>query len=131
MLMTIKFSLKMSERAFVCQLALLNIDTYSNILIESWINTNEMFSRVNEKRFYVIDITFGIMKVYFLVMNSKRCKAPSIHFFSYHLFKTWNSCPVTQENVTFMLMILYSHNRLSMFMIIAQMNFLFFMNACQ
>ena len=24
------------------------------------INTNEMFSRVNEKRIYVIDITFGI-----------------------------------------------------------------------
>ena len=60
MLMTIKFPLKMSERAFVCQLTLLNIDTYSNILIESSINTNEMFSRVNEKRIYVIDITFGI-----------------------------------------------------------------------
>ena len=60
MLMTIKFPLKMSERAFVCQLALLNIDTYSNILIESSINTNEMFSRVNEKCIYVIDITFGI-----------------------------------------------------------------------
>ena len=59
MLMTIKFPLKMSERAFVCQLTLLNIDTYSNILIESSINTNEMFSRVNEKRIYVIDITFG------------------------------------------------------------------------
>ena len=50
----------MSERAFVCQLTLLNIDTYSNILIESLINTNEMFSRVNEKRIYVIDKTFGI-----------------------------------------------------------------------
>ena len=60
MLMTIKLPLKMSERAFVCQLTLLNIDTYSNILIESSINTNEMFSRVNEKRIYVIDITFGI-----------------------------------------------------------------------
>ena len=60
MLMTIKFRLKMSERAFVCQLTLLNIDTYSNILIESSINTNEMFSRVNEKRIYVIDITSGI-----------------------------------------------------------------------
>ena len=60
MLMTIKFPLEMSERAFVCQLTLLNIDTYSNILIESSINTNEMFSRVNEKRIYVIDITFGI-----------------------------------------------------------------------
>ena len=51
--MTIKFPLKMSERAFVCQLTLLNIDTYS-------INTNEMYSRVNEKLIYVIDITFGI-----------------------------------------------------------------------
>ena len=37
------------ERAFVCQLTLLNIDTYSNILIESSINTNIMYSRVNEK----------------------------------------------------------------------------------
>ena len=51
--MTIKFPLKMSEHAFVCQLTLLNIDTYS-------INTNEMYSRVNEKLIYVIDITFGI-----------------------------------------------------------------------
>ena len=50
----------MSERAFVCQLTLLNMDTYSNILIESLINTNEMFSRVNEKRIYVLDITSGI-----------------------------------------------------------------------
>ena len=49
----------MSERSFVCQLTLLNIDTYSNILIESSIDTNEMLSRVNEKRIYVIDITFG------------------------------------------------------------------------
>ena len=65
MLMTTKFPLKMSERAFVCQLTLLNIDTYSNILIESSINTNEMFSRVNEKRTYVIDITFGINKSIF------------------------------------------------------------------
>ena len=55
--MTIKFPLKMSERAFVCQLTLLNIDTYSNILIESSINTNEMYSGVNEK---LIDLTFGI-----------------------------------------------------------------------
>ena len=58
--MTTKFPLKMSERAFVCQLTLLIIDTYSNILIESPINTNEMYSSVNEKRIYVIDITFGI-----------------------------------------------------------------------
>ena len=50
----------MSERTFVCQLTLLNIDTYSNILIESSINTNEMSSRVNENLIYVIDITFGI-----------------------------------------------------------------------
>ena len=50
----------MSERAFVCQLTLLNIDTYSNILIESSINTNEMYSRINEKRIYVFDITFSI-----------------------------------------------------------------------
>ena len=64
----------MSERAFVCQLTLLNIDTYSNILIESSINTNEMYSRVNEKLIYVIDITFGINeRIFFLVMNSKRC----------------------------------------------------------
>ena len=79
MSMTIMFPLKMSERAFVCQLTLLNIDAYSNILIESSINTNEMFSRVNEKGIYVIDITFGInesifsgnelQKVYFLLMN--------------------------------------------------------------
>ena len=69
--MTIKFPLKMSERAFVCQLTLLNIDTYSNILIESSINANEMYSRVNEKLIYVIDITFGINE--FLVRNSKRC----------------------------------------------------------
>ena len=60
MLMTIKFPLKMSECVFVCQLTLLNIAAYSNIPIESSINTNEMFSRVNEKGIYVIDITFGI-----------------------------------------------------------------------
>ena len=70
----------MSERAFVCQLTLLNIDKYSNILIESSINTDEMFSRVNEKRIYVIDITFGInesifsgneqQKVYFFTKKS-------------------------------------------------------------
>ena len=59
MLMIIKFPLKMSEHSFVCQLTLLNIDTYSNILIESSINCNVLFSRVNEKRIYVIDITFG------------------------------------------------------------------------
>ena len=63
----------MSERAFVCQLTLLNIDTYSNILIESLINTNEMYSRVNEILIYVIDITFGINESIFLVMNNKRC----------------------------------------------------------
>ena len=58
--MITKFPLKMSERAFVCQLTLLNIDKYSNILIESSINTNEMYCRVNVKRLCVIDITFGI-----------------------------------------------------------------------
>ena len=52
--MTTKFPFKMSECAFVCQLTLLNIDTYSNILIESSINTNEMYSRINEKRIYVL-----------------------------------------------------------------------------
>ena len=57
--MTIKFLLKMSERAFVCQLTLLSIDTYLNILIESSINTKDMYSAVNEKLIYVIDITFG------------------------------------------------------------------------
>ena len=30
------------------------------ILIESSINTNEMYTRVNEERIYVIDTTFGI-----------------------------------------------------------------------
>ena len=49
----------MSERAFVCQLTLLSIDTYLNILIESSINTKDMYSAVNEKLIYVIDITFG------------------------------------------------------------------------
>ena len=57
--MTTRVLLKISERAFIWQLTLLNIDTYSNILIESSINTNEMYSRVNEKRIHVIDITFG------------------------------------------------------------------------
>ena len=70
--MTIKFPLKMSERAFVCQLTLLNIDTYSNILIESSININKMYSRVNEKLIYVIDITFGINES--ILMNIKRLK---------------------------------------------------------
>ena len=50
----------MFERAFVCQLTLLNIDTYSNILIESSINTYKMYSSVDEKLIYVIDITFGM-----------------------------------------------------------------------
>ena len=77
----------MSERAFVCQLTLLNIDTYSNILIESSINTNEMYSRVNEKLIFVIDITFGINESYFLVMNSKRC---IIVFVLVHFY--WDTC---------------------------------------
>jgi len=58
--MTTGFLLKMSERAFVCRLALLSVDAYSDVLVEGSINTNEMFSRVDEKRIYVIDITFGI-----------------------------------------------------------------------
>ena len=70
--MTIEFPLKMSEHAFVCQLTLLNIDTYSNILIESSININKMYSRVNEKLIYVIDITFGINES--ILMNIKRLK---------------------------------------------------------
>ena len=44
----------MSERAFVCQLTLLNIDTYSNILIESSININEIYSGVNENLFTLL-----------------------------------------------------------------------------
>ena len=39
--MNIKFPLKLSERAFACQLTLLNINTFSNMLIESVINTCE------------------------------------------------------------------------------------------
>ena len=62
----------MSERAFVCQLTLLNIDTYANILIESSINTNEMYSRVNEKLIYVIDITFGINESIFSGKEQKK-----------------------------------------------------------
>ena len=54
MLITVKFLLKMSEGAFVCQLTLLNIDTYSNILIESSININEMFSKFNENVFTLL-----------------------------------------------------------------------------
>ena len=66
----------------------MNIDTYSNTLIESSINTNEMYSRVNEKLIYVIDITFGInesifsgneqQKVYIFIViirSSSSCKA--------------------------------------------------------
>ena len=34
----------------------------------------------------------------------EQVKRHRLTFFSYHLFKTCNSCPVTQENVTFMLM---------------------------
>lgn len=45
---------------FNCQLTLLNINTYSDILIESSINTNEIYSRVSEKLIYVIYITFDI-----------------------------------------------------------------------
>ena len=80
MLMTIKFPLKMSERAFVCQLTLLNIDTYSNILIESSINTNEMFSRVNEKRIYIIDITFGINESIFSGNEQQKVYCERLNF---------------------------------------------------
>ena len=62
----------MCERAFVCQLTFLNIDTYSNILIESSINTNEMYSRVNEKRIFVIDIAFGINESIFSGNEQKK-----------------------------------------------------------
>ena len=62
--------------------------------------------------------------IVFLQFFHEQVKRHRLTFFSYHLFKTCYSCPVIQENVTFMLMNLYSHNRLSMFMIIAQMNFL-------
>ena len=48
----------MSEHIFVCQLTFLNIDTYSSILIESLINTNEMYSRVNEKLIYIYSFIF-------------------------------------------------------------------------
>jgi len=57
--MTTKFPLKMSERAPARQPTPLNIDTYSNIPIESPINTNEMPSRANEKRIHAIDTTSG------------------------------------------------------------------------
>ena len=63
----------MSERAFVCQLTLLNIATYSNILNESSINTIEMHSRVNEKLIYAIDITFGINESIFSCNEQQRC----------------------------------------------------------
>ena len=77
----------MPERAFVCQLTLLNIDTYSNILIESSINTNEIFSRVNEKRIYVIDITFGVNESLFSGNEQQKVYIPhtmpkSTRFFS-------------------------------------------------
>ena len=75
-----KVPLKMSKYAYVCQLTLLNIDTYSNILIERSNNTNEMYSRVDENLIYVVDITFGInesilsgneqQKVYLLVADT-------------------------------------------------------------
>ena len=70
--MTTRVLLKISERAFIWQLTLLNIDTYSNILIESSINTNEMYSRVDEKHIYVIDITFGILNESILSGNEQQ-----------------------------------------------------------
>ena len=86
MLMTIKFPLKMSERAFVCRLRLLNIDTYSNILIESSINTNEMFSRVNEKRIYVIDKTFGVNESIFSANEQQKVYSEGASFFPSRVF---------------------------------------------
>ena len=41
----------MSECAFDCQLTLLNIDTYSNMPIESSINTNDITFGINESIF--------------------------------------------------------------------------------
>ena len=82
--MNIKFLLKMSERAFVCQLTLLNIDTYSNILIESSINTNEVYSRV--KLIYVIDITFGINESTFSG-NEQQKVVSSLHSTVYSILK--------------------------------------------
>ena len=75
----------------------------------------------------VIEVNVVLVRTFF----HEQVKRHRLTFFSYHLFKTCNLCPVTQENVTFSIMLLYSHNRLSMFMTIAQLNFLFFMNACQ
>ena len=104
MLMTIKFPLEMSERAFVCQLTLLNIDTYSNILIESSINTNEMFSRVNEKRIYVIDITFGTNESIFSGNEQQKAysegglKMIDIASFNRSLKATWIKRYLDKEN---------------------------------
>ena len=90
----------MSERAFVCELMLLNIDTYSNILIESSINTNEMYSRVNEKLIYVIDITFGINESIFSGNEQQKVYqikcvpfgvAKSISFQSMSCFALWST----------------------------------------
>ena len=41
----------MSERAFVCQLTLLNIDTYSNILIESYLKEVSIAANANHSYF--------------------------------------------------------------------------------
>ena len=76
----------MSERAFVCQLTLLNIDTYSNILIESSINTNEMYSRVNEKLIYVIDITFGINESIFSGNEQQKVYYYCCYYYYYYYY---------------------------------------------
>jgi len=60
MLMTVGFPLKMSERAFVCQLTLLSVDTCSGILIEGSINTGGVFSGVDEGRICVVGVAFGV-----------------------------------------------------------------------
>jgi len=59
MLMTVGFPLEMSERAFVCRLALLSVDTCSGVLVEGSFGAGEMFSGVDEGRICVVDVAFG------------------------------------------------------------------------
>ena len=87
--MTTKFPLKMSERAFVCQLTLLIIDTYANIPIESPIHTNEIYSSVNEKRIYVIDITFGINESIFSGNEQQKVYRTDLFFLKQSCKCTW------------------------------------------
>ena len=84
----------MSERAFVCQLTLLNMDTYSNILIESSINTNEMYFRVNEKRINIIDITFGINESIFSGNEQQKMEYKlQAKLLGHNLFRCWRKIP--------------------------------------